>query len=174
MPNPHRRRDGSERFTPSASHAELEKERSAAPWDLYGCQLPPLWPGEVELARVQESGTVLCEAVSVRVRRVARGFAYRVVDEHGRRWKCRPATSLRPLTSARLAELITTAECLDEFDEAGDPVGIFTPLFWLLQDDEPEGDGRRDELVGRYRVLSPAHPAIESHFRKLLAEWPTY
>lgn len=128
-----------------------------------GEYLPPLRPGETEVARVEMPTTTTHDVISVRARRTARGYTYRVVDEYEGRWHCRPATSRLPLTMRKLVGLIHSAYLVGEEDGQH---GVFYARWWGVYE-----DGRDPaEFRHFYRVTSPLYPALKRWFDEEAAE----
>ena len=132
-----------------------------------GEYLPDCLPGEVEIARVVLA-SVLQDVFSIRARRRRGGrrILYRVVDEYGEPgepgWACRPASSVQPLTTGQLVELIETARC-PRFD-VGDG-----PLTEALRDFQEGSDPRG--LVEFVRVESEFYPGLGEYFERRAREW---
>ena len=132
-----------------------------------GEYLPDLLPGEVEIARVVLA-SVLQDVISIRARRRRGGrrILYRVVDEYGEPgepgWTCRPASSVQPLATGQVIDLIETARC-PRFD-VGD-----APLTEMFRDFQ-EGSDPRD-LVGFVTVESVFYPGLAGHFERRAEEW---
>ena len=132
-----------------------------------GEYLPDCLPGEVEIARMVLA-SVLQDVISIRARRRRNGrrILYRVVDEYGEPgqagWTCRPASSVHPLTTGQMVELIETARS-PQFD-VGD-----APLTEAFRDFQ-EGSDPRD-LVGFVTVESEVYPGLAELFERRAAEW---
>jgi len=82
---------------------------SIHPWFMGGEYLPPLKPGEVEIARISLE-SVLYDVISIRARPAGSRIRYRVVDEYESFIRSYPKSSRRPLTMGQLIDLIDTAE----------------------------------------------------------------
>lgn len=120
--------------------------------------LPDYLPGEVEIARVTLDN-VTRDVVSVRARRRAGRYRYRVVDEYKARWRFTPRSSARPLALWRLIQLIDTAQLAharwpDLTDELRDAHG-----------------GEPSDAARFVEVSSEMYPELEVHYRRRAAQW---
>jgi hypothetical protein len=130
----------------------------AHPQWLGGEYLPDYLPGEVEIARVTLAN-VTRDVVSVRARFRHGRYHYRMVDEYGIRWLCRPKTSAKPLVMWRLIQLIDTArlpgtQWPDLTDELRDAHG-----------------GAPADAAAFVEVTSDLYPGLEAHYRNRAEQW---
>lgn len=130
----------------------------AHPQWLGGEFLPDYLPGEVEIARVTLAN-VTRDVISVRARGRRRGYRYRIVDEYGARWTCRPRTTVRPLPMWRLIGMIDSA--------------CFGRGHWVDLTDELRAahGGEPAEAAGFVEVASELYPDLEEHYRRRAALW---
>jgi hypothetical protein len=123
-----------------------------------GGDLPPLVPGEVEIARVE---VATGEVVSVRARRDEHYIRYSVVDEFGEEgseYEPPLDASVEPLTEDELVELI------DGTIQRWHGVDTFTGLVSGLRAQYAE-DVAEDEVAALVRVRSAFYPGIGARYR---------
>lgn len=137
-----------------------EEDRAAAgrvhPLLMGGEYLPDYAPREVEIARVALESTT-GDVISVRAKRAGGRIHYRICDEYGTYFKCRPQTSRRPLT---LAQLIRPLENAIE--------GGITVAFL---DSNYSADSGADYLRGFVTVSSAFYPGLEPYYAARIEEW---
>lgn len=122
-----------------------------------GGDLPPLEPGEVEIARVE---VATGEVVSVRARRDEHYIRYTVVDEFGEEgseYEPPIDASVQPLTEDELVELI------DGTIQRWHGVDAFTGLVEGLRAQYAE-DVAEDEVAALVRVRSAFYPGIGARY----------
>lgn len=130
----------------------------AHPQWLGGEFLPDYLPGEVEIARVTLAN-VTRDVISVRARPRRRAYRYRIVDEYGARWTCRPRASVRPLPLWRLIAMIDTA-CFGR--------GRWTDLTEELR--EAHG-GAPTDAAEFVEVTSDQYAELAEHYRRRASTW---
>lgn len=117
--------------------------------------LPPLLPGESELARLL-LGTPDPEILSLRTRRIpdGGGWRHRLVDARDGRWQIRPARTLRPLGLAQAITLLDTAtRAGDRYDGCD-----LARCLW--------GRLPADAVRGAIRIHAPRLPGLARHYRR--------
>ena len=122
-----------------------------------GGDLPPLAPGEVEIARVEVATGVV---VSVRARRDGHYIRYGVVDEFGEdgsEYEPPIDASVEPLTEDELVELI------DGTIQRWHGVDAFTGLVEGLRAQYAE-DVAEDEVASLVRVRSAFYPGLGARY----------
>lgn len=123
-----------------------------------GEYLPDYLPGEVEIARITLDN-VTRDVVSIRARRRADRYRYRMVDEYGARWRIRPASSAKPLAMWQLIQLIDGAQ--------------FGTGHWPDLTDElrTAHGGDREDAARFVEVTSELYPELMLHYRQRAALW---
>lgn len=136
-----------------------------------GEALPPLLPGEVEVARMEMDTTTL-DVTSLRARQSSRGILYRMVDEYlddGTTYRlCRKSSRL-PLTLAQVIEIIETAKQLfnGEPGRGGSPDQIKESYLCSL-----ETSLANLEMVHDFtHVSSLFYPELEAWYEAESEEW---
>jgi hypothetical protein len=85
--------------------------RMAGPTWMGGEYLPPLLPGEVEIARIVLQSTTM-DVAAVRARREEGRYHYRMVDEYDTDFEVSPEVSAEPLTLGELIDLLEGADAV--------------------------------------------------------------
>jgi hypothetical protein len=119
---------------------------------LSGETLPSYLPGEVEIARVVYSDTVLGDVASFRARRDGDCIRYRAVDDNALELPC-DAASTTPLTMAELIQLI---------EDTGEAFAL-----WVIQ---MESGVQMPDLPAFY-VQSEFYPRLRDHYAAESRRW---
>ncbi len=153
---------------PTLDPEDREIAASIHPMLMGGEYLPPLRLGEVEIARVELAST-LSDVISVRARREGKRIRYTVTDEYveyeGQSYRCRPRSSIRPLTMRQLARLIDSAVI-----DSGDPYFEgWTGIAYGHVDHTVEWSGA---VTAQYFVTveSEFYPQLEEYYRQKIEE----
>lgn len=126
-----------------------------------GEYLPPLDPGETEIARISLA-SVTADQISVRAKPVPDGIAYRIIDEYDNDcmgYQCRPSITALPLTLRELVEMLEGA-C-----EGGGAV-----LSHIIGNIEC-GGAYVDELRNFVRVSSEFYPELAGYYEWRIEAW---
>ncbi len=134
-----------------------------------GEYLPPLHPGEVEIARVELAST-LRDVISVRARRVGDEIHYSVVDEYpeqheGGYW-LQFRTSTQPLTLRQLVQLMDSADP-DPDDPLRGPEKWSGMVYGDLDRHLERPDNRSKYFV---TVTSEFYPQLGEYYRRKIEE----
>lgn len=131
--------------------------------------LPPMLPGEVEIARITLDSTT-CDVYEVRAVPTATGIHYRVVDEYadqGSTFEVSPDASAVPLSLGELVDLIDTARAAGFGPGPPFDVGLFD----MARDFNVAQGGDPVALAGFATVSSAYYPDLQRYYASRTDAW---
>jgi hypothetical protein len=147
--------------TPGDGGGEGHSVRRRAAFDLGREFLPDKQPNEVEIALISLA-SVTGDLIAITAWRRGGRIVYRIVDEYGTAFRCKPATSTQPLSLGELIALIDGA--------TGHLGGHAKGLTGAYRADnaafcDPES------LVDFVIVTSDFYPELEAYYAEEAREW---
>lgn len=125
-----------------------------------GEYLPGYHPHETEIARIQLRSTTW-DVISIRAQWLDGRIHYRVVDEYGGRFQCRPSSSRHPFSLRSFIRFIDQVYCPD----------LTRPFSLAYNEYNAEYYTTRRELRHFTRISSSLYPKLEAHFERVFEDW---
>jgi hypothetical protein len=132
------------------------------PWWMGGEFLPPLLPGEVEIARVILASSTM-DVISLRAWWTGNGYHYRMVDEYEGKFTLCRETSPEPLRLREVIELLETA------DEGGAMGGRGMVRAWWHH--QWDGGDDPEACTDFAWVESELYPHLSLWYQELAESW---